>query len=161
MEALAAPDFGVTCQMAESAMIDIDKETGTLRLHQSFVKKIDPTTELKELQKVVPSWEQTDWPDGRSCLMLEMQNRHKDETLHLLLYYFKSKLSLIELYFTGISLGDDRCQWSKAREFKRKKYHESLFSSVLGKHQWGSVQSVLNIKEGYSCVRLEYSGSST
>jgi hypothetical protein len=142
-------------------MIDIDKETGTLRLHQSFVKKIDPTTELKELQKALPSWEQTDWQDGRSCLMLKMQNPQKDETLHLLLYYFKLKLSSIELYFTGISLGDDRCQWSKAREFKRKKYHESLFSSVLGKYQWGSVQSVLNTKEGYSCIRLEYSGSST
>ena len=88
-------------------MINIDKETGTLRLHQSFVKKIDPTTELKELQKALPSWEQTDWQDGRSCLMLEMQNRQKDETLHLLLYYFELKLSSIELYFTGISLGAD------------------------------------------------------
>jgi hypothetical protein len=142
-------------------MIDIDKETRTLRFHQSFVKKIDPTTELEELKKVLPIWEQTDWKDGRSILKVQMQNPQKDETLHLLLYFVKSKLSSIELFFSGASLGDSRSRWSKAKEVRRKKYHESLFSSVLGKHQWGSVQSVFDKKAGYSCIRLEYSDLST
>jgi len=142
-------------------MINIDKNTGTLRLYQSVVKKIDPNTELKELKRALPSWEQTDWEDGRSLLILEMQNRQKCETLHLLLYFVKSKLSSIELFFTSQSLGDSRSRWSKAKEMRRKKYHESQFSAVLAKHQWGSVQSIFDIKTGYSYVRLEYSDVST
>ena len=142
-------------------MIDIDKETGTLRLHQSFVKKIDPPTELEELKRAFPIWEQTDWNDGRGSLKVEMQDRQKDETLHLLLHFVKSKLSFIEIYFTGEPFGDTWSRWSKAKEKRRKKYHESLFSSVLGKHQWGSVQSIFDKKVGYSCVRLEYADLST
>ena len=125
-------------------MIDIDKETGTLRLHQSFVKKMDQTTELSELKRILPSWEQTGWKYGCSYLKVEIQNRQKDQTLRLLLYFVKSKLSSIELFFIGDSLGDNRSRWSKAREIRRKRYHESLFSSVLGKHQWGSVQLVFD-----------------
>lgn len=80
-------------------MIDIERETGTLRFHQSFVKKIGPTTELKELKKIIPSWEQTDYKDGRIALKLEMQSQHKNEILDLIIYFAKSKLSSIELSF--------------------------------------------------------------
>jgi len=137
-------------------MIDIDKETGTLQLHQSFVKEITPVTELEELKRILPSWEQTDWNDGRSSLKVEMQNLQKDETLHLLLHFVKSKLSSIEIFFTGDPIGDSPSRWSKAKEIRRKKYHEFLFSSVLGKHQWGSVQSVFDKKVCRSYVHLEY-----
>jgi hypothetical protein len=142
-------------------MIDIEKETGALRLHQSFVKKIDPTTELKELKRTIPSWEQTGYKNGRIALRLEMQSRHNDEILDLTVYFTKSKLSSIELSFSGVSIGDKRGQWSKAREMRRKKFHDSLFSSVLGKNEWGSVQSVLGKNAENSYVRLEYSDLST
>ena len=142
-------------------MIDIDKETGTLRLHQSFVKNISPATELEELKRILPIWEQTEWNDGRSSLKVEMQNRQKDETLHLVLHFVKSKLSSIEIFFTGDPIGDSSSRWSKAKEIRRKKYHEFLFSSVLGKHQWGSVQSVFDEKASRGYVRLEYADPST
>lgn len=142
-------------------MIDIERETGTLRFHQSFVKKIGPTTELKELKKIIPSWEQTDYKDGRIALKLEMQSQHKNEILDLIIYFAKSKLSSIELSFSGASIGDKRGQWSKAKEMRRKKYHDSLFSSVLGKNEWGAVQSVLGKNAENSYVRLEYSDLST
>lgn len=141
----------------QQEVIDIDKTTGTLQFHQSFVKKIDSTVELTELQEAFPCWEQTDWKDGSSCCKIEMQNQNKYETLHLLLYFLNSKLCSIELFFTGDAIGDNRRQWSKAKELRRKKYHESLFSSVLGKHQWGAVKSVFDKEAGYSYVRLEYS----
>lgn len=137
-------------------MIDIDNETGTLQLHQSFVKIIDSATELRELKRVLPSWEQTNWKDGCSSLKVEIQNNKKDETLHIQLHFIKSKLTQIELFFTAEFLGDGHSRWSKAKEVRRKKYHEALFSIVLGKHEWGSVQSVLGNKEGYSFIRLEY-----
>ena len=137
-------------------MIDIDKETGILRPHESFVKKIGPSTELEELKEILPSWEQTGWEGGRSTLKIEMQNRQKYETLHLELCFMKSKLSSIELFISGDYLGDSRSRWSKAREIRRKKYHDSLFVSVLGKHQWGSVQSIFDKDAGYSYVRIEY-----
>jgi hypothetical protein len=149
------------CQKADCAMIDIDKKTGILRVHQSFVKKIEPATELEELKRVFPIWEQTVWDDERSSLKVELQNRQRDEIVHLLLYFVKSKLSSIEIFITGASFGDRWSRWSKAKEIRRKKYHESLFSSVLGKHRWGSVKSVLDKKAGYSCVRLEYADLST
>ena len=142
-------------------MIDIDKETGTLQLHQSFVKKIEPATELEELKRVFPIWEQTDWDNERSSLKVELQNIQKDETVHLGLYFVKSKLSSVEIFITGEPFSDNWSPWSKAKEVRRKKYHESLFSSVLGKYRWGSVQSVFDKKAGYSCVRLEYSDLST
>ena len=142
-------------------MIDIDKETGIVRLHQSFVKKIDQATELEELERMLPNWEQTDWKDGRSSLKFEIQNRQSDETLHLLLLFVKSKLTSIDIFFTAQPIDDSSRRWSKAREKRRKNYHDSLFSSVLGKHQWGSVQSVFGEKEGYSFVRLEYADLST
>lgn len=142
-------------------MIDIDKETGTLRLHQSFVKKISPATELEELKRILPIWEQTERNDGRSSLKLEMQNRQKDETLHLVLHFVKSKVSSIEIFFTGESIGDSSRRWSKAKEIRRKKYHDFLFSSVLGKHQWGSVQSVFDKNASHSYLRLEYADPST
>jgi hypothetical protein len=151
---------GVMCPHADYKMIDIDKDTGTLRLQESFVKNIGPTTKLDELKSKLTSWEQADWKNEHSSLKIEMQNRQNDETVHLILYFVKSTLSSIELFFTAESLGDGRSRWSKAKEMGRKKYHELLFSSVLGKHHWGSVQSVFDKKSGISVVRLQYSNLS-
>jgi hypothetical protein len=142
-------------------MIDIDKDTGTLRLQQSFIKNIGRTTKLDELKSKLTSWEQTNWKDEQSSLRIEMNNPRKDEVVHLMLYFEKSTLGSIELFLTAEALGDSRSRWSKAKELRRKRYHELLFSSVLGKHHWGSVQSVFDKKSGNSLVRVQYSNLST
>jgi hypothetical protein len=137
-------------------MIDIDKNTGVVLLHESCVKKIDQRTDINEITKALPSWERSDRKDGSCYLEIEMQNRQKYETLHLLLYFVNSRISSFDMYFSGDHLGDGLTRWSKARERRRKKYHESLFSSVIGKHQWGSVKSVLNQENGHSYIRVNY-----
>ena len=137
-------------------MINIDNETGALKLHRSFMNKIEQSTKLDEVKRALPSWEQTERADGRIILKIKAESYERHETLHLLLNFNRTKLDFVELYFTGDFLGDFRTQWSKAREIRRRKYHKSLFSSVLGKHKWGSVESIYDSNEKLSYVRVKY-----
>ncbi len=142
-------------------MIDIDEETGILHLHESFVKKIGPNTELEELERRLARWEESKRQDGRTSFKIEMRNPKDYQVLHLTMIYVESKLRFIELSFTDGSLADSPSQPSKARELKRKKYHEFFFSAVLGRHRWGSIQSVFDKGMCRSYVRLEYADPST
>jgi hypothetical protein len=104
-------------------MIDIDIDTGTLQLHQGFVEKMEPGTELKELKSAFPRWEQTVWDSERSSLKVALQKIPNDKTVHLRLYFVKSKLSSVEIFITGATLGDGWGPRSKAKDVRKKKYH--------------------------------------
>ena len=137
-------------------MVNLDPESGTLLLPCHFIKQITPGTELNELENRFIGWERTTWPDGRSSFKIELQSRQEYKNLHLLLWFRDSKLSSIKIFITADSIGDASSKWSKAKEIRRKKLHESMFASALGKHRWGTVRSVYDAEERKSYVLLEY-----
>lgn len=137
-------------------MVNIDPKSGALLLPFHCIEQITPGTELNELENQFFGWEKTTWPDGRSSFRIELQSRQEYETHHLLLWFCESRLSSIKIFITADSIGDSSSRWSKAKEIRRKKLHESMFCSALGKHKWGAVRSVYDAEERQSYVLLDY-----
>ncbi len=137
-------------------MLEIDPKNGILLLPSSFIKRITSSTDLEEVERSFWNWEKSTKPDGRSSITIELESHTKYETLHLLLWFFKSKMISVKIFISADSIGDASSRWSKAREIRRKKLHESRYRSALGKHDWGTVKSVYNVEEKQSYVLLEY-----
>ena len=78
------------------------------------------------------------------------------------LWFHGSFLRRVSIQCADAEFGSSWSDWSKERELARKRFHDSLLQSVLGKdwnHQrfsWGAVDSGYDPKGGFSSIGVTY-----